>query len=264
MGRAPSPYARRPNAEQGDGTQKTVTPVPGVRHTPRTCTFKQRPSAEASSQCYAERVSSPLDGSLKPEDTTTLVPFPTPIELIPPTTRFRSTWVVSSLEGLRARGCFDRYEAQLIEHRDAILSAIAGVWLPVDVVRAHYEACEKLAISDTEYLLMVKTAPQVRQAWFSRMIAEAQHPQATPWTALRLMHRGWPRAADGGAVGVSRLADNRGRIDYVSCSLFEIPYFRRAVRLMIQFLVAHKTASAMVRDLPERKAHTCSYSVDWP
>jgi hypothetical protein len=195
---------------------------------------------------------------------TMLVPLPAPIDLIPPTTRVRSTWIVSSLEGLRERGCFDHYERQLIEHRDAILSAIAGVWLPVEVVRAHYEACEKLSISDSEYLLMVKTGSRVRQAWFSRLIAEAQHPQATPCTALLLMHRGWPRAVEGGAVGVSRLSDNRGRIDYVSCSLFEIPYFRRAVRFMIQFLVAHNTARATVRELPERKAHTCSYLVDWP
>jgi hypothetical protein len=209
-------------------------------------------------------VRSGLDGSLKPEEETTLVPLPAAMDLIPPTTRFRSTWVVSSLEGLRLRGCYDRYERQLTEHRDAILSAIAGVWLPVDVVRAHYEACEKLAIPDTEYLLMLKTGSQVRQAWFSRMIAEAKHPQATPWTALHLMHRGWPRAVEGGAVGVYRLADNRGRIDYVSCSLFEIPYFRRAVRFMIQALVAHNAARATVRDLPERKPHSCSYSVDWP
>jgi hypothetical protein len=194
----------------------------------------------------------------------TLVPLPAPIDLIPPTTRFRSTWIVSSLEGLRERGLFDRYERHLIEHREAILSAIAGVWLPVDVVRAHYEACEQLAIPDPEYLLMAKSGSQVRQAWFSRMIAEAQHPQATPWTALHLMHRGWPRAADGGAVGVSRLADNRGQLDYVNCSLFDIPYFRRAVRFMIQFLVAHNAARARVQDMPERKTHTCSYSIDWP
>ena len=136
-----------------------------------------------------------------------------PIDLIPPTTRFRSTWIVSSLEGLRERGCFDRYERQLIDYRDAILSAVAGVWLPVDVVRAHYEACEK---------------------------------------------------AEGGAIGVSRLANNRRRIDYVGCSLFEIAYFRRAVRFMIQFVVAHNAARATVRELPERKAHTCFYLVDWP
>jgi hypothetical protein len=208
-------------------------------------------------------VGSSLDASHEREETT-LVPLPAPKDRIPPTTRFRSTWIVSSLEGLRERGFFDRYEGRLVDHRDAILSAIAGVWLPVDVVRAHYEACEELAIPDADYVLMAKTGSQVRQAWWSRLIAEAQHPQATPWTALHLMHRGWARAADGGAVGVSRLADNRGRMDYVGCSLFEIPYFRRAVRFMIQFLVAHNTARATVRDLSERSAHTCSYLVDWP
>jgi hypothetical protein len=208
-------------------------------------------------------VGSPLDASEKGEDTT-LPPLPEPQDLIAPATRFRSTWVVSSLEGLRERGFFDRYERRLVGHRDAILSAIAGVWLPVDVVRAHYEACEELSIPDTEYVLMAKTGSQVRQAWWSRLIAEAQHPQATPWTALHLMHRGWARAADGGAVGVYRLADNRARMDYVGCSLFEIPYFRRAVRFMIQFLVAHNAARATVRDLSERKAHTCSYLINWP
>ena len=194
---------------------------------------------------------------------TTLIALPAPMDL-KPTTRFRSTWVVSSLQGLRERGLFDRYERQLIDHHDTILSAIAGVWLPVDAVRAHYEACEKLGIPDAEYVLMAKIGSHVRQAWWSRLIAEAQRSQATPWTALYLMHRGWPRAAEGGAVGLARLADNRGRLDYVSCSLFEIPYFRRAVRFMIQFLVAHNAPAATVRDLPERNAHTCSYLVDWP
>jgi hypothetical protein len=114
-------------------------------------------------------VGAPLDASQNRE-ATTLVPLPDPKDLIPPTTRFRSTWIVSSLEGLRERGFFDRYERRLVDHRDAILSAIAGVWVPVNVVRAHYEACEELSIPDTEYALMAKTGSQVRQAWWSRLI----------------------------------------------------------------------------------------------
>ena len=211
-----------------------------------TCTVRSRPNA-----------------SPKRNDSTPGA-LPAPQGVIPPTTSFRSTWIVASQQGLRARGFFDRYERRLVNHRDAILSAIAGVWLPIDVVRSHYEACEELSIPDPEYVLMVKAGSQVRQAWFSRLIAEAQHPEATPWTALHLMHRGWARAAEGGAVGISRLGDNCGRLEYVGCSLFEIPYFRRAVQFMIQFLVARTAAEAAVRDLAGRKAHACSYLVEWP
>jgi hypothetical protein len=194
---------------------------------------------------------------------TPFVPLPGPRASIPQVTHFRSTWVVSSLEGIRARGHFERYQAFLGRHRDEILSCIAGVWLPIDVAKEHYQACEQLGISDDEYGAMAMEGSQVRTSWNARIVAETSAPEATPWTAFTFLHRAWSRACDGGAVGAFRLAENRARLECLNCGLFEIPYFRRAVGFMIDLMASRSCKNFKVRQLEQPDNASCFYLAEW-
>lgn len=137
------------------------------------------------------------------------------------------------------------------EHRDEILFCIAGAWLPMKVAREHYRACNRLELSDDEYLAITRTG------------AEARAPGATPWTAFTLTHRGWSRACDGGAVGIYALGEKRARLEFVGCELFDIPYFRRAVRFMIYLMAWRSAEDLRVVEAAESAQASCIYLVSW-
>ena len=87
---------------------------------------------------------------------TPIVSLPGPRVTIPWVTQYRSTWIVSGLDGLRYAGYLDRYTELLGPHRDQLLTCVAGIWLPIDVAFTHYDACERLRIPDHVYLDMVE------------------------------------------------------------------------------------------------------------
>jgi hypothetical protein len=171
--------------------------------------------------------------------------------MIPRATAFRSTWVVSSHESLRAGGHWELYLRALGEGRDAILSCVAGTWLPMAVARAHYRACDALGLSSQE-LIATRRGPgdHVRRVWFASFIAAAERAGACPWATLSQLDRMWQRAADGGAVAVFRLGATQARIEYVGCELFDIPYFRLAARAVLLMLAEHFGESPVVHVEP--------------
>ena len=63
---------------------------------------------------------------------TVVLPFPGPLESIPQATEFRSTWLTSSLEGLRQHGHFERYLTLLEGYQDEILTSVAASWIPLE------------------------------------------------------------------------------------------------------------------------------------
>ncbi len=68
----------------------------------------------------------------------TILAFPVPC---PPVRHARSTILLGSMASLRAAGHFETYAAALpVEHRDVLFQTVAGVWIPVEVARAHYRA----------------------------------------------------------------------------------------------------------------------------
>jgi hypothetical protein len=193
-----------------------------------------------------------------------ILPFPGPRKGIPTATAFRSTWVVSSLESLRSGGPWERYLEQLLEHRDEVLSSVAGVWLPMSVARAHYRACDALGLSSEEVAALGRgPGGQVRRAWYATFIAAVGKPDASAWPILSQLDRMWQRSANGGAVAVFRLGARQVRIEYVGCELFDIPYFRQAVRTVLLALADHFGGRSVVRTVPQPTSDECHYHMQW-
>jgi hypothetical protein len=179
------------------------------------------------------------------------LPFPGPRASIPATTEFRSTWIVSSLESLRACGHFEQYRAHLPDHQDEILSCIAGAWLPIAAARSHYRACDALNLTPEQALAMVRSSGgQIHRFWHASLISSAERAGASPWEVLSQLHRVWRRGANGGAVAVFRRGNREARAEYVGCELFDIPYFRRAVGRMLFALGERFAEKLSVEDAP--------------
>jgi hypothetical protein len=193
-----------------------------------------------------------------------VVPLPCAREILPHTVAFRSTWVVSSHEGLRAIGKWEKYLACLHDHREPILACVAGAWLPIAVARSHYEACDAVGISVDEIDVMARGAGgQVRKAWHATFFATADRSGASPWGVLSQIDRLWRRSADGGAVAVFGLGERMARVEYVGCELFEIPYFRHAVRTSLTILLEHVAKHVTVTFIGQPGHAEAHYRAQW-
>jgi hypothetical protein len=160
-----------------------------------------------------------------------VLPWPAPRSRIQPATAFRSTWVVSSINSLRELGHFERYVALLPDHREELLSSVAGVWLPIAVARAHYQTCEALSLAIDQQIAMGRAVGErARGSWLAPAIRAARAAGISPWTILPQLDRLWRRAANGGAAAVFRMGPKEARAEIVGCELLDIPYFRQGMR----------------------------------
>jgi len=157
--------------------------------------------------------------------------LPWPQHRIERATAFRSTWIVSSVNALREQGHFERYVSLLPDHREEILSTVAGIWLPIAVARAHYEACEALSLAGDQQVAMGRAVgARARGSWLDPPIRAARAVGTTPWTILPQLDRLWRRAVNGGAAAVFRIGPKEARAELVGCELLDIPYFRQGIR----------------------------------
>ena len=161
-----------------------------------------------------------------------VVPLPTDRRRITDAKHFRSTWLASSQASLRERGLGARYESLLDpKYKDQILGAVPGMWLPMDVARAHYLACDSLELSQDTLLEMGRAATQrAHGTTLSVVVRLAQGGGVTPWTALSHGGRLWERTCDGGAIGIARLGPKEARIDMLGFPLAGIRYNRVTLR----------------------------------
>ena len=191
-----------------------------------------------------------------------LIPFRMARDKVAVATRFRSTWLNVSLESLKARGYFERYLARLPkQHHEAVLSAIAGVWLPVEVAVAHYEAIDSLGMSVPDILRMGEEVPLRVNASFVKL---ARAAGVTPWTAAVQLGRLWDRCWVGGAIGVFRLGPKEGRIELLGFPCAHIPYARIGLRGTYTAAVQLFSTKAYVREIPALcKGTSLGYQISW-
>src|SRR3954464_2871566 len=74
---------------------------------------------------------------------------------IPMATRFRSTWLASSLQALRERGLYERYvEALSPAYAETITTCVTDMWRPTGAGIAHYETCDRLDLATRDQVAM--------------------------------------------------------------------------------------------------------------
>jgi hypothetical protein len=151
-------------------------------------------------------------------------------------THFRSTWLTSSIAALKDRGHFDAYSAALpAERREAILSSVAGVWLPMETAMAHYGTCDRLGLPMHEMLALGESATRRAQATNLLFAARlATNAGVTPWTIFSHVNRLWSNTCKGGGVAVWELGPKEARVEIVGFPLARYRYNRVTMRGIIQ------------------------------
>jgi hypothetical protein len=171
-----------------------------------------------------------------------LLPYPGPRHAraaVPVASQFRSTWLSSSLRALRERNLIDRYEQLLPPvHREAILGAVVGVWLPIEVALAHYRACDALELSTMDLVSIGREAAHhVHGTILGTFVRLAKGAGVTPWTVLVRLHDLWNRIWIGGGVSVIKLGPKEARVEIVAWPVAESRYCRTAMRGVVTSIV---------------------------
>jgi hypothetical protein len=161
--------------------------------------------------------------------------FPEPIK---PLANVRSTFVVGSIDTMKAAGQYDAYVAAVAaEHRAALLGAVPAMWIPVAVAAAHYQACDTLGLPSAEAARRGRAAlERLGGLVYGTALQMAKQAGATPWTVLPALQRFWSRAYDGGGIAVYKVGPKDARIDLVSCGLCQVPYYRHALGGLLEGL----------------------------
>jgi hypothetical protein len=141
----------------------------------------------------------------------------------------RGTLIASSIMSLRTHGYYDRYVDHLPDaYRDRVLTAIATDWLGVDVVIAHYEACEALGLApQVQRTIGEEVGDRAQKTFFGFLIRSARTAGGvTPWTAFGYVHRARERMYQGGDVCVVKVGPKEARLTCTGLPFLRIPYVR--------------------------------------
>jgi hypothetical protein len=197
-----------------------------------------------------------------------LCPFPNGLtrERIPVTVQFRSTWLSSSLRSLRERELIDRYLAILPpQHHEAVLSAVAGMWLPVEVALAHYDACDRLGLSNLDLLAIGSEVGKHAQGTvLSTAVRLAKGAGVTPWTIILRLPDVWKRTWIGGAVQIVKSGPKDARVEIAGWPCSRTVYCRVAMRGVITGLVELFCEKAYMKEVPALcTPMTLGYRISW-
>jgi len=146
-----------------------------------------------------------------------------------PLSAVRRMLIHSSLAELRALGVYDNY-CHVIEPATltSIMHMIGPGWIPADLALTHYEACDKLGLSDQQVQdLGARSGENIGSAL---LVARAQIPELktdqSAWSMVAAFSRMGRRMYEGSSAQYVKLAPRELQIDYIGNPLFATSYYR--------------------------------------
>lgn len=208
-----------------------------------------------------------LDGMEVIPSKDSILPLSAPLSEIPLASRVRSTWLASSFRSVREIGRIDQYLVHLPrEYHEHMLSSVPGLWLPIDVAIAHYEACNKLDLSNPQRIdIGIAATRHAHQSIIGVALRAAHASGLTPWAIIPQFHRIWQHAFVGGAVSVHRLGPKEIRLEIVAWPCARVDYCRVATRGVLLGFIQLFCKCAYVHELPERRVvdTMLSFRIAW-
>jgi hypothetical protein len=182
------------------------------------------------------------------------------------TTKFRSTWILASLQTVREKGFGDAYLANLPRiYHEPITLGVASQWFDLELALAHYSACESLGLPvETQIAFGREVSIKMQRTILGAAVRLAKTAGVTPWTVYKQLDRFWSRIAVGGAIGVYKLGPKEARAELVQCPVLDIPYFRNAVGGVLWGITDLFCQRAFVREIPTMRTPThAAYRSQW-
>jgi hypothetical protein len=196
-----------------------------------------------------------------------LVELPTPRAQLPACTSVRSTLLGSSILALKERGHFERWKSLIDpDARDPILFTPAGVWMPVAVAQAHYDACDRLHLPQDEIIGMGNAVARLtQQTVLSLALRLATQTGTTPWMALAYSPRLWSRLYQGSGVEIAKVGPKDAEFLTIGNPLGKFAYWRTGLRGILMSVVSPFATKVYVREMrpPDAGDHPVPYRISW-
>ncbi|HEY2517061.1 MAG TPA: hypothetical protein VGI39_39585 [Polyangiaceae bacterium] len=179
----------------------------------------------------------------------------------------RSTLLLSSIQSLRQKALWDRYaEALDPAVRETLVSCVAGVWLPMTIGIAHYEACHAIGLSlQDEVAMGYQVGERIQGSLVGLLVRAAKGAGTTPWALLTNVNRLWDRVFQGGAgASLTEVGPKEARVELVGLPLLQVPYFRHAYRGTFLAAVELFAEKAYVSEIGRRgETSSTTYRISW-
>jgi hypothetical protein len=196
-----------------------------------------------------------------------LIPFPDTLATEPSTTHCRGTLLTASFNAVKSHGHLERYlQALSPKYVDPITTATATEWIPMDVVLAHYRACEALDLSAEETLGLGGTVVMNLQRTFIGGALKKATVEAgvSPLFGLQKFASVYYRTMKGGGGRIVRMGPKDVRMEFVGQPLASVRYFRVSYRGFIHAGCAFFARRVVVAELAAYLSPTtCAYRVAW-
>jgi hypothetical protein len=183
------------------------------------------------------------------------VVVPTPVTMA---SRFRSSWLTTSVRAMKTRGLTERYlELLPPSFHDAVLHSEAGVWLPVDVATAHYTAMNALGLSEGEAVRIgAEVAERTQGIVIATMLRLARSVGVTPWAVLGQSTRVYDKSWVGGGMGVFRAGPREARVVVAGWPFAHVAYTQHGLRGILLAAITPFCARALAQPVPKHTTGT--------
>jgi hypothetical protein len=147
-----------------------------------------------------------------------------------PLTAVRNVLVQASLSQLKVLGHYERYTKLIEPHLlEQLLSSLAPGWIPLDLVLAHYEACEKLALGRDDFDAMGEAVgDRVQDTMLISPAKKERDVDFDLWQGIHALQRVWPRVFKGGSVQIVKVGPKAMLVEELGFVLNRYQYYRHA------------------------------------
>jgi hypothetical protein len=178
----------------------------------------------------------------------------------------RSTLLLSSRTSLVASGYFAEYESHLDPAaRTELDGIIAGTWLPIALVTAHYAACDALKLTRQAQTGLGRTNGERLGGTLLGTLAKlARNTGTTPITLVEQFPRFWGRIFEGGGIAYEARGPKDIEVIASASPLLRSTHFRNGLAGIVESILALVCERIFIRitDYKEGPA-TATYLVQW-
>ena len=147
-----------------------------------------------------------------------------------PVTHVKNLVVQFSIAQLQNEGHYDRY-AKLMSPAvlSDLLARLGPGWLPVEFAILHFEACDKLELSEEQIdQLARRVGDRIQNAALVSAAKRAREENFDVWDAVGQLHRGWKRLCQGGSIQITKLGPKEQLLSRRGYPMNRFRYYRQA------------------------------------
>jgi hypothetical protein len=157
--------------------------------------------------------------------------------------------IQSSLAELKTHGHYEAYTKRIDPGLlEQLLFSVAPGWIPVELAFAHYDACERLGLSDKDFAAMGRSVgDRVQETVLVSARKKAQEPAHDLLQSIGSLGRMYPRLFQGGSVQVVKVGPKTLLYEERGFRLNCFHYYRQGHVAAVR--AAHEALGAKIVDL---------------